>query len=142
MNAPAALAYLPGSRGPLCHLRDPIDGDPFTQEPVRLELLPSGVAQVVVYVYRGAWDRLPAATRKHLHELLDARPAQRWRPLAWWSITPLRYGVGPIARDGEVHAAIRAELDRAPEHVKPGRRVYMPDLYELTIERVEGGSCG
>lgn len=26
---------------------------------------------------------------------------------------------------------------RAPEHVKPGRRVYMPDLYELTIERVE-----
>lgn len=36
---------------------------------------------------------------------------------------------------------VALEEVRAPEHVKPGRRVYMPDLYELTIERVEV-TCG
>jgi hypothetical protein len=135
MSAPVvALRSLPGDRGVPCHLREP-DGTRVTLLPVRLELLPSGVDQVVVYLFAGAWERLPTAVRRRLHALLDERPAQRWRPLAWWSVTPLRRCLGPIARGGEVHLAVLHELASVETL---GRRVELPTLHELLIERVDG----
>lgn len=137
MSAPVALRSLPGDRGVPCHLREP-DGTRVTLLPVRLELLPSGVDQLVGYLFAGAWERLPGAVRRRLHALLDERPAQRWRPLAWWSVTPLRRCLGPIARGGEVHLAVLHLIENVDAHVRLGRRVELPTLYELTIERADG----
>lgn len=137
MSAPVALRSLPGDRGTLCHLCEP-DGTRVTLLPVRLELLPSGVDQLAVFLYAGAWERLPGAVRRRLHALLDERPAQRWRPLAWWSVTPLRRCLGPIARGGEVHLAVLHLIENVDAHVRLGRRVELPTLYELTIERADG----
>jgi hypothetical protein len=130
VNAPLQHAHEPCTAGPLCILRD-ASGARAGAGPVQLDLLPSGVEQVVVCMLRGPFEHLPAATRNRLRELVERRPAQRWRPLAWWWLTPLRRALGPIARDGELHRA----LCHAIEGATPVRGV-VPVFEELRIERL------
>lgn len=130
MNAPVQHVEAPCTAGPLCLLRGP-DGAAVGAGPVQLDLLPSGVEQVVVCMLRGPFERLPAATRNRLVELVERRPAQRWRPLTWWWLTPLRRALGPIARDGELHRALR----HAVEGASPVRGI-APEFEDLRIERL------
>lgn len=130
MNAPVQHVEAPCTAGPPCLLRD-ASGAPVGAGPVQLDLLPSGVEQVVVTMLRGPFEHLPAATRNRLVELVERRPAQRWRPLTWWWLTPLRRALGPIARDGELHRA----LCRAVEGATPVRGI-VPVFEELRIERL------